>query len=289
MITVTSADVIERLRGVRDPDFLRLIDEAAQGETAPVPDVVEPYRWFLARLGAGVTLTSAGRLPPALFTETMQTLGWDVDWIGAGNREELTIPVAELRHSARSLGLVRVHRGRLLPTVLGRRLAHDPAGLWQHIAEKLPLGRSDVERHGGVLWLLAIAAGRRDSDRLVARGLGLLGWVGRSNSRPPDTRDAAAVVRDTRAVSDRLGLVSSWPRSLGPLPEPARALARAALFGGAESAQATSPAPVQSTSGSALELTVTLRDVQPPVWRRIVVPESLTLRELHAVLQTAMG
>jgi hypothetical protein len=32
-----------------------------------------------------------------------------------------------------------------------------------------------------------------------------------------------------------------------------------------------------------------LRDITPPIWRRIVVPASLTLRELHAVIQTAMG
>lgn len=287
MGSVTNDAVIDRLRDVRDPAFLRLIDEAEDGGTAPAPDVVEPYRWFLARLGDGVKLTSAGYLPPAVVKETMQALGWDADWIGAGSREDRTVPVADLRSSARLLGLVRVHRGTLRPTVVGRRFAEDPAGLWQHIAERLPLGRRDVEQHAGVLWLLAAAAGRRDPDRLVARGLGLLGWVDRGGSRPPDSHDARAVVRDTRVVFDRLGLLRSWPRNREPLPDAARSLARAALFGGAESARPAAPA--RSSSGRALELTVTLRDVEPPVWRRIVVPESLTLRELHAVLQTAMG
>jgi hypothetical protein len=37
------------------------------------------------------------------------------------------------------------------------------------------------------------------------------------------------------------------------------------------------------------QLTVTLRDIEPAIWRRLVVPASLTLRELHAVIQTAMG
>ncbi|TFV62284.1 plasmid pRiA4b ORF-3 family protein [Geodermatophilus sp. DF01-2] len=41
--------------------------------------------------------------------------------------------------------------------------------------------------------------------------------------------------------------------------------------------------------GQAVELTVTLRHTRPRVWRRLAVPPSLTLRELHAVLQTAMG
>ena len=38
-----------------------------------------------------------------------------------------------------------------------------------------------------------------------------------------------------------------------------------------------------------MQLTVTLRDIEPAIWRRMVVPASLTLRELHAVIQTAMG
>jgi hypothetical protein len=39
----------------------------------------------------------------------------------------------------------------------------------------------------------------------------------------------------------------------------------------------------------ALELEITLRDVEPRIWRWIVVPESVTLRQLHDVLQIAMG
>jgi hypothetical protein len=34
---------------------------------------------------------------------------------------------------------------------------------------------------------------------------------------------------------------------------------------------------------------VTLLDIRPPIWRRIAVPSAMTLGELHAVLQLAMG
>jgi hypothetical protein len=34
---------------------------------------------------------------------------------------------------------------------------------------------------------------------------------------------------------------------------------------------------------------VTLLDTHPPIWRRLLVPASLTLGQLHVVLQVAMG
>lgn len=42
-------------------------------------------------------------------------------------------------------------------------------------------------------------------------------------------------------------------------------------------------------SGPAYQLKVTLLDVQPPVWRRILVPGNITLDRLHIVIQKAVG
>jgi hypothetical protein len=42
-------------------------------------------------------------------------------------------------------------------------------------------------------------------------------------------------------------------------------------------------------AGSDFVLHVTLLNVAPPVWRRIVVPSSWTLYDLHAAIQIAMG
>ena len=41
--------------------------------------------------------------------------------------------------------------------------------------------------------------------------------------------------------------------------------------------------------GSILQLKVRLLSVNPMVWRRLLVPSSYTLRELHGVIQVAMG
>jgi hypothetical protein len=283
------AELVDDVRASRIPELLRLVDDALPvgAEPVPEPDAVEPYRWFLARIGEGVKLTGAGYLPPVVVLETMQTLGWDTHWIGAGNREDLTRPVAELRDSARQLGLVRVQRGVLLRTPAGRRFTDDSAGLWQHIASRLPLGRRDSGRQAGMLWLLATAAGRRDSETVVAQGLTALGWRG-ADGRGLDAADASAAVQQTRTVFERLGLLPrrSWGEPSAPTPVGV-ALARAALLGG-QPAVDLPPSP-RPTGTAAVELTVTLADVEPAVWRRILVPEDMTLWELHAVLQTAMG
>ena len=38
-----------------------------------------------------------------------------------------------------------------------------------------------------------------------------------------------------------------------------------------------------------LQIKVWLLDISPMVWRRLLVPSSYTLRELHGVIQVAMG
>jgi hypothetical protein len=44
-----------------------------------------------------------------------------------------------------------------------------------------------------------------------------------------------------------------------------------------------------SKSQSIYQLKVTLNDSKPPIWRRVLVPENITLYELHEIIQTVMG
>jgi hypothetical protein len=46
------------------------------------------------------------------------------------------------------------------------------------------------------------------------------------------------------------------------------------------------PAPVPQ---SIYQLKITLNDSKPPIWRRILVPDSISLHQLHTVLQIVMG
>lgn len=44
-----------------------------------------------------------------------------------------------------------------------------------------------------------------------------------------------------------------------------------------------------ATERTLLQLKITLRYIRPPIWRRFVVDSSITLQQLHDVIQTVMG
>lgn len=47
--------------------------------------------------------------------------------------------------------------------------------------------------------------------------------------------------------------------------------------------------PRRSTPTEIYQLKVTLKYSKPPIWRRLLVPSSVTLKELHSILQAAFG
>lgn len=49
------------------------------------------------------------------------------------------------------------------------------------------------------------------------------------------------------------------------------------------------PRRTTTASSQVFQLKVTLQEVEPPVWRRLLVPGGLTLAQLHRVLNEAMG
>ena len=48
-------------------------------------------------------------------------------------------------------------------------------------------------------------------------------------------------------------------------------------------------APKTNASKNIITLKVTLRGTKPPVWRRLVMPGTMTLGDLHQAIQAAMG
>lgn len=45
----------------------------------------------------------------------------------------------------------------------------------------------------------------------------------------------------------------------------------------------------KAASDSMYELKITLREIEPSIWRRIIIPATASLGELHYILQAAMG
>lgn len=187
------ADELER-RGTRRLRTLLSSPLSHHGPTA-VSDaeaarLTATYRTFLDLVGDGVALTGAGYLPPALVKEIADATGISGWWIGKANREDQTFPVADVRNSARALGLVTVRNRRLAPTAAARRCDGDPVALWHHIVARLPLGTKPFERHAGWMALAVVGSGApaqtwrsEISDLLFA-----LGWsAGRGDPPSPNS------------------------------------------------------------------------------------------------------
>lgn len=216
------------------PALARLLG-AAELSATDVPDPETQKRMlrsllrFTEMVGAdGLTLTKAGYLPPSVVVELADLLGLHEPWMGKLNREENVPPVADLRDSAATLGLVRKLKGRLLLTRNGKRLASDPPALWWHVVESLPFGR-DYERHAGVVALLATAAGEAPGEAVRRSGPEVLGRAGWWVEGGLDPWHAYRAARPTLVVLDFLGCTTGTTFDDGEATEEGRQLARAAL------------------------------------------------------------
>lgn len=169
--------------------------------------IVRPFAWLMDAIGPdGLALTSAGWMPPAIVLTGMTELGWLDDWIGKGNREDLTPPIATLREAAERIGLVRVQQGRLLLSAEALGALGDPVRQLRLVASGLCRQLGDAETDAATLLLLAIADGTPPSERwrAVAFGLEACGWAS-SNGMRFTGRDIGFATDRVRQVLDLLG------------------------------------------------------------------------------------
>ncbi len=209
-------------------------DAGVDVDEATAARMVRPFTVLCDAVGDGVKLTGAGYLPPAVVQTIFDELEMGDEWIGKGNREDLTVPVLQLRETAQRLKLLRKYKGRLVPTARGRELAGDPVGLWWHLAGALPFGgrdAKDAEWQAGVLLLALMASGSTDNAEVtVAELLTGLGWaVG--DRQPIDRRTATGLIATDVHLLHRVGAFAddrrgAWPGTVTP---DGIALARAAL------------------------------------------------------------
>lgn len=207
-------------------------DEGVDEETAA--RMVRPFTVLLDGIGDGVKLTAAGYLPPAVVQTVFDALDVGDEWIGKGNREDLTVPVLQLRETAQQLKLLRKNKGRLVPTARGRDLGRDAVGLWWYLAGVLPVGGrgvADPEWQASVLLFALMASGETDNAEVtIATLLTGLGWaVG--DGQPVDGRTVTGLIAADVHLLRQLGAFErhrrgSWPGTVTP---DGIALARAAL------------------------------------------------------------
>ncbi len=186
---------IRLLREVLGRPFSHGPTDVTDAEAARLTDT---YWIFLDLIGDGVPLTAAGYLKPALVEQIAERTGIGAWWIGKANREDQTYPVADIRSTARALGLVSVRKGRLAPTVAARRCGQDPQALWRHIVGRLPLGTKDAERQAGWMALAVVGSGTPPEEwrTEISELLYDLGWRNghdRSSS-PPANSDTLTVL-----------------------------------------------------------------------------------------------
>jgi hypothetical protein len=230
-VTEELAELVEQLdhRGMLLREVLGRPCSHGPTEVSEVEAVrlTETYRTFLDVVGDGVTLTAAGYLPPRVVEHIAERTGIAGWWIGKANREDHTFPVADIRTTARALGLVSVRKGRLSPTAAALRCGHDPQALLRHIVGRLPLGTQDSERQAG--WMALAVAGSgvpaqewrsEISDLLFA-----LGWrSGHDRESPPPANSATLDVLERLAGASR----ARW-REITGIDLAVAATARAAI------------------------------------------------------------
>ena len=212
------------------------LDQTVEIDARTASTMMRRFTWLLQRVGDdGIKLTAAQYLPPVHVEAAMNELDMGDEWIGKGNREDMTLPVLSLREATQRLSLVRKYRGRLLLTKLGRRLRDDPVALWWHIAHRLPQHKEgSSELQAGLVSLALVAAGHAvraaENRLLIAELLTDLGWR-LSTGEPTSEFSAYGTTRDTVSLLEHTGAFEKGRgigRSSRPTPE-GRALARAAL------------------------------------------------------------
>lgn len=176
--------------------------------------LIRPFSWLMDAVGVdGLALTTAGWMPPATVLTGMTELGWLDDWVGKGNREDLTPPIASLREAAQRMGLVRVQKGRLVLSAAAKEGLGDPRLQLRLVASGLYRKLGDAETDAATLLLLAAADGTPAAERwkTVAFGLEMCGW--QSATRMAFTAsDIAHATFHTRQVLDLIGGGSRFGR-----------------------------------------------------------------------------
>jgi DNA invertase Pin-like site-specific DNA recombinase len=147
-------------------------------------------------------------------------------------------------------------------------------------------------------WGRSLSSSGRSSGSVRPKGLALAkargAYKGRKRSLTPGQvealRDRAAAGEPKARLARELGI----SRQTLPLPVPTPATT-VGLIAGQDGAMPKSAAPAVCADSAAGDTTlvyrlrVVIHGVSPQIWRRLLVPATATIAQLHAIVQTAFG
>lgn len=145
---------------------------------------------MLDEIGTGVKLTGAGYLPPKIAYRVGEELGLEGFQLSSGGESKI-LQVSHFREALQHAGLLRKHKGELLPTRAAQDGLEDPPLLWDHLANRLlPRYPSDRTFSHEAALLSLLFAGTSDEAfdlETVANLLTESGW--RLDNEPVERHD----------------------------------------------------------------------------------------------------
>jgi hypothetical protein len=200
-------------------ELYRATTEELHAAVEPAYGCVRRLEGLLALVGDGITLTDSGYLPQSVVEQAVATLWTPREWPYPPGTEMDTVPVLTARRLLLRLGLVRKHRGRLLPTARARGVSADK--LWNILVSRLVGTDYHPETIAADVVLAEVIRGTRpkDTTELCSALLAAEGWL--HGEQPPRIQNieplAESVLAELTALGafsysdDRRGLTSETP------------------------------------------------------------------------------
>jgi hypothetical protein len=221
----------------REEAIRHIADRMVRPARFPEQDAAPPaqWQWFLGQLADGISLTQNGNISRAFVRMNAARFGWSFDHLPSFEQD--LDGQHMLRAMAARLRLACQSGRKLVLTPRGRRLAADPAALWQATG-RLLISDRDFEAFCGELFLVLLLSGETlPADEVkgrIAKAVAEEEFVILPDETPPDKHDISGAANYTIYRCRALGLFapgagSRWPDSSYQLTSVGTATALEAL------------------------------------------------------------